>query len=242
MTRQAIEIIELPKGWGIKFPFALKDKFKAEFPTAKWQADLKQWQVGVRSKKKLDQFKALIEESGIIEIIAEKEEVDSETLLTDEKVKIISASLSLEKTKLKITDESISSLQKSKILLSERKATLDALAAEFALKDAEKRQTKIDVKESLAKIISLKSIQSDQNIMNNNFFGQNNRKTSKTEFEDAQSRMIDERDKLRLAGLESVGLNQLCYANRNRPDRDHSRFITEELILTLIAYPESEEE
>lgn len=49
-----INISKIENGFAIKFPFDLKDNFRSNFKSAKWNAAEKQWEVGSRSGKKLD--------------------------------------------------------------------------------------------------------------------------------------------------------------------------------------------
>lgn len=46
--------------WGVKFAFELKDSFKETFPSARWNQDERQWEVGTRSKQRLDDWLEVI--------------------------------------------------------------------------------------------------------------------------------------------------------------------------------------
>ena len=51
-----IEIKKKGNGFAIKFPFALKDAFRASFKSAKWNPDEKQWEVGTDGEARLRQW------------------------------------------------------------------------------------------------------------------------------------------------------------------------------------------
>jgi chromosome segregation ATPase len=150
-----MQILNLSNGgYAIKFPFALKDSFRQAFPSAKWNPDLKQWEVGSRSKTRLEEWVKLVSESGIEEQLNVKEELslaDSEITNLKEHIKSIQLSIkeyenmkSLLITSLKALDE-----KKEEIKTVSHQAKLD--------KDATKK-LKDELISKLSEIVDLKKI------------------------------------------------------------------------------------
>jgi hypothetical protein len=206
-----IEIFELEKGFGVKFPFELKDSFKATFRTAKWNGYKKQWEVGPRSKKKLEQWIEIASKAA-----EEIELADSEELKKEELAKI-EADIAKIRAGIANRRKEINAVNVVEMLNS-AKEELAKAQAEFEAATTEKSIKLAEAKEMLSRVCDINTIQAAISKMKDN----HNKVGSKPRgiFDNAQHELIQEYKKIQAIGFRSWGLYDLINLNFNRPDRD----------------------
>lgn len=207
----AIEVKEIETGYAVKFPFELKDNFKSVFKTAKWNPIAKQWEVGKRFYKKLVEwteaaqgFDAELEKSKEIEE-AEADLFAAKAQIQTLKDTIVARRKSAEQVKA-LFDE-----------LQQARSEIDELKAEVQHEEAEALKTRSQLQKFLDGVIDFKAINDAKAQMVKLHRSVGNRHL----FDEQQNIIRAERDKLRKVGFESLGLNNLCRVNYNRPDRDN---------------------
>ena len=206
-----IEIIELEKGFAVKFPFELKDSFKEVFRTAKWNGYKKQWEVGPRSKKKLEKWIEIASKAAEEIELADSEELKKEELAKVE-TDIAKIRVAIAKRRQEIGAVNVvEMLNLAKEELAKAQAELEAVTTEKSIKLAE-------AKEMLSGVCDINVIHgaiADMRMVHNKV-GSSNR----SKFDHAQYRLLAEHDRLKAIGFKSWGLYELINLNFNRPDRD----------------------
>lgn len=222
-----MKIIAIPTGFAIQFPFALKDAFRTTFPNAKWNATAKQWEVGPRSGKRLEQW---VEAS--TSAAQAVEELDQQLLHANELEQLRNELSKIERE----TREAIA--QREQVIASRN--TIANVAAEIeAAKDKlnEARRALIDAKASeaaekgrinalLEGVIDMAAIRHDAGTMARNMIPSN--RQAKEKFESARMSIREQRDLLVEAGWRCSAIEKLATANVNRPDRDHPKHVLDE--------------
>ncbi len=221
-----MEIIKTATGFAIRFPFPLKDAFRAAFPAAKWNADEKRWEVGPRSGKRLEQWAAEAQEA-TADILA-REEVEMNAV----ELAQVRAAIAQARRGAKSAEASAIKLAEIRAQLIEVNAELAAAQGELAaakskadVESAKVEQEKAAILGRLGATINMTAVKDAERIMAMNMNSADRRK--KDIFETARATVKAERNKLRDAGFECVALEILATANVNRPDRDHPKFIKE---------------
>lgn len=223
----------------VSFPFALKDDFRSKFPSAKWDASRKEWVVGSRSVKRLDQWIEEINKSEVLDDLNAMEEQElsakelSETQSALEKIK---TDIRKKRGEIENLDAAIAKKKEAEKLIVEQKEVLAAVAKQVQVRNDEAETKKAAIKEKLEGIIDFDVINDAISTMKryHNQVGS----PASGQFRDAQEDIKEEIDTLRAAGLESVGLNKLYKINFNRPDRDKVGIVTMDDILTVKKYEE----
>jgi hypothetical protein len=217
----AITIEKTESGFSVKFPFELKDSFRELFPSAKWDSFGKKWTVGPRSGKRLEAWKAESEQTA--ETVIAANEAKSELELTENEI----ASLKLTLSSL---SKSTSEIQAMRLQAQESKALLDSLKtavneAEITKQNEQARleQEKQEALQMIGKIIDLPACRNAAATMARNMVPAD--RTKKALFNDAQETISKAYRQLKEVGLRVEAISFLHYANVNRPDRDHPRFV-----------------
>jgi hypothetical protein len=238
--KNAITISKTESGFAIKFPFDLKDNFRENFKSAKWNASAKQWEVGSRSGKKLEQWAQTAQASlPSAEQEAEFEEramLEKELEALNEAVLRIANELARKTRELKDVETLKAEIAESKALLNSK---TEALAkAEKAVEDA-KLEAEIEadkIYSALNEVISIEEAKRLGAAMSR--VHKNVDRVSKEKFEDARSKVKEMRDALKLAGLRCYAIDFIASANVNRADRDNPAFLTEKDWLNVSAIVE----
>ncbi|NVZ11670.1 hypothetical protein HW932_20705 [Allochromatium humboldtianum] len=208
-----VEILPLSKGYGVRFPFALKEAFRVAFPSAKWNRDDRHWEVGVRSKKRLEAWIEAVKETA--EALAIKEELD---FVPEELEKI--------RFQLEAVEREIGTAQALRERLGESRALLEAARAPLIEAKARQEaqaaaliQEKADVNALLMSLIDLHAVKKAVDVMASNMVPAD--RGRKERFEAARAVVSLARDQLHEAGFALVAIDKIASANVNRPDRDH---------------------
>lgn len=210
-----MNIIKTETGLAIKFPFALKDEFRAAFPSAKWNAADKQWEVGPRSETRLRQWAALA--APVVEEIEASDEVE----LAGAALARVENALARARSGKASADESRAQLEKINAMLAAAEAQLDEAIDQAAAAEKALETEKSALTAKLAAVVDLDLIKKQARVMSNNMVPADRQK--KDRFEEARAIVKGEREKLKAAGFACAAINKLSGANVNRPDRDHPK-------------------
>jgi len=213
-----IAVAPLANGFAVTFPFELKESFKAAFKTSKWNADDKYWPVGVRSKKRLDQW---------IELVApvlEEMEEDSADLLAGDDLRLVQ--IEIENTRSTLFKARTARLDTAASAeeLSGAQDVLEKLKAEFDEEKDRIRTAQSETSRLLGEVCDLNKISFAHSAMKS-AHGQRGTK-SREAFNDAKGVMIEQVGQLQKAGFYSAGLSALADMKFNRPDRDIPNDVT----------------
>lgn len=233
-----IKVEKIQTGYAISFPFELKDNFKSVFKTAKWNSFDKRWEVGVRSKSKLDQWIKAVEESNILESL---ENIDSATLEIDKyetlkkELEIIKQVIDEKCKVIKKSGEIEEKLKKILVELEANRAKFNEIQAQALEAYNKKAAIKNDIIKFLEGIVDFDKVKDAQLCMINAiYYGK------KRDFNNAQEIISSEYKKLKSAGYISKGLRDLVIANYNRPDRDHPKDVSYDNILDIFKIEEDD--
>ncbi len=216
-----IELTKLDRGAALKFPYQMKDQFRKAFPSAKWNAAEKQWEVGPRSIKRLQQWIDEVNSSGVVDEIAEREEREmNERELEELRRTIDDINYDIEKQKDELfrLEDTRAAIAKAKAELEEKRDDLADIRKQRDAAAASVEAARREVHEIVADVVDIEEIESARREM---------RKTMKVakswasaQYSDAASSLRDIRDRLEEAGIKCEAINAALRANKNRADRD----------------------
>lgn len=231
-----VSFISTENGYLVFVPHDLKDAFKAVFKTTKFNSEEKAWEVGSRSLKKIEQFIADTAEhiAAINAQYAAEEEQDAlnydSHALQRELDKLQEAS-NKAKSDLKNVAELQAQLEQSRAAIKLSTQELEKVTQELQIEQAKALVQKTEIKELLASIVDVNRVIALKSVLENNHDPKN--KIKKERFEQAQKEIKAMKDALEESGLKSIGINQMYYANINRPDRDSVRNIPDSAIYQI---------
>lgn len=212
-----MEIMKVDGGFAIRFPYPLKDAFRAAFPSARWNAREKQWEVGPRSGKRLEQWVA--EAQAAAEQIEAQQELDLAIEELDrvrwEIAKVAGQSRELEALRAE-TAAARAALHVSRI-------ELEAAGQVRRETEAALNRERDQIARLLSSAIDLAAVRDACRVMAANMVPSD--RTRKARFEEAREIVKTQRDVLAKSGIACAAINALAGANVNRPDRDHPRDI-----------------
>lgn len=225
MSANSIEITELASGTGyaVKFPFALKDAFRAAFPSAKWDAGYRHWQVGPRSKKRLDTWVA--EARAAADAVVAHEQAQSESDLIGEELARVRGLLATEERRNREIEGLLVAIARSREMLENNRAALEEARAKRITGERSLSHQRAELNDLLNSIVNMDEVRSCAQKMSINMIPAD--RSRKALFEDARAKIKHAREQLREAGYSLVAITKLARANVNRPDRDHPKFLTE---------------
>lgn len=219
-----MKITQIDSGFSIEFPFELKDNFKVAFPSAKWNANQKRWEVGPRSGERLKQWAAAA--SGAATALEERDQVE----LKDDELATLTAQLADIEAGIRGTLNEHAKAEQNTAALAELAQRIEAASgqlaeAKAALVDAQaaEQAEKQRIDALLGNVVDLAEIHRQADVMARNMVPADRAK--KGRFEEARQFIKSQRDALREAGWQCEAINLLASANVNRKDRDHPNLI-----------------
>ncbi|WP_340124488.1 hypothetical protein [Methylobacter svalbardensis] len=217
-------------GFVVSVPYELKDDFKAHFKTAKWSPTQKQWCVGPRSGKKLQQW---IDQINITFSDEALEEFDS-SLMTEKEIEQLKQNIELINDEIKGKLDTLGKLSELKVQVEEctqlfrfKKEKLKEIISAIEIEKAEIVDEKKKLKMLIGSVIDIDDAKLQASIMAR--YHKNVSSNDKRRFSDAQDEIIVYWDNLKSAGLSCQAINFLSSANKNRPDLDRASFVTEKM-------------
>lgn len=225
-----VTMLELDKGFAAKFPFELKDDFRSSFPSAKWNPRQKQWEVGPRSGKRLAQWIDTVKTNYSDESVDEYEshlltEKELNALLT--KLNELNNEIEAKTQKLKGIVDLRQEIEIAKNLISSRQQELDNLKSTIDVENRQIQAEKDRIHDQLLQVVDIVKLKACAKAMayHISLLG----KPNKEAYYEAQEQITLAQDRLRAVGLKLEAIDRLASANKNRPDRDHPKFITDKM-------------
>lgn len=216
----AIQIIPMPSGGAaVKFPYQLKDQFRKDFPSAKWNAAEKQWEVSARSIERLQQFAETLEALAqtVLDVDAYKYD---EKKLAEMAAKAARAEQHLkdELAKKASAEQRVERLRAARVHIEALQEKIDEAAAAradaTAAADAELKR----MHDAVSGIVDIEEVEKLRCEMR---AGMKSRTAAGgRQFDEAEERLREILSNIRMAGIECEQIRQAVCANKNRPDRD----------------------
>ncbi len=203
----------------VDLPYELNESFKETFKSAKWRRDVRRWQVGSRSKEKLEawiaassQAAARIEESKALDDqIANAEETLNSAREAARRIEAEIGTLEEKRARLAEIRGKIAEVRAHN---AENRARLEADKAETAREQEE-------IEETIFSIIDRDEYQRALSQIRRNFGGAG--RVEHDAFDAARQVMRGLFNRLKEKGICSRNLAYLADMNFNRPDRDSLR-------------------
>ena len=212
-----IEIQKIPSGYAVAFPIALKDAFRAAFPRATWNRDARRWEVGPRSKPRLETWVAEAQQAAAV--LAARDEAD----LVAEDLERVRAEIARVDRECGTLDSQIERAREAHVLLASARVALLAAEARKAAAETARAEARSEVDALLARIIDIAAVKRAASTMASNMVPADS--SRKARFELAREVCRTAHTQLHEAGFSLTALSKLALANVNRPDRDHPRSI-----------------
>ncbi|MFT0211824.1 hypothetical protein VQ643_04310 [Pseudomonas sp. F1_0610] len=216
-----IKVIKIETGYQVFFPFELKDNFRSIFKSAKWNPMAKCWEVGTRSKTRLENWVEAVQSTADAIVTNAEEEAaarisENELFAIEQEMKEIQKTLALAK-------EIRANAEKTKEFLEPAKAELEAAKAELVAAKKEAVSALNEAKAFVSKVIDVEAVTAAHQAMckNHGEVGSQAREA----FNSACWVMREQNDKLKELGFYSPALDALYHMNFNRPQRDIPRSI-----------------
>lgn len=215
------QFIETTNGAAAVFPFELKDTFRKAFPSAKWNPSQRRWEVGSRSVKRLKQWLAEVETSGIEAQIAARDEAD----MSEKEVADLRHEIDMVSRQVIAQAAAAAAAAEAKAKAEELRAALDAKRAELETAKAAAAQAKADeeaavraVEQRIAHITTRDQIEQIRRSMAYQWRAL--KAANRERFEELQEDMAKIRENLEAAGIDCRAVRLAAKANWNRRDRD----------------------
>jgi DNA repair exonuclease SbcCD ATPase subunit len=212
-------------GYGVVFPIVLKDNFKAHFKSARWNRDCRRWEVGVRSKAKLDQWIDEVQGSGVIEAAEAAEAAEmAEDDLRELRRQIAALKDQAEERTARLAKLRETKEGREKLLaeLATAKAELERASAEVQAEADKVKAREAEIDEILSTVIDMNDMRQAAGEMARAIG------SDRAVFNRAMRRVDAAREDLAKAGYELTALEILSSANYNRPDRDDPKRMSDE--------------
>lgn len=218
-----VKITEIETGAAAQFPFALKNGFKELFPSAKWNALSKTWEVGTRTVKRLNEWAAKVNaEAGQLALANSELEEASLTVAEFEKIqKSIDDAIRDTREKTQKLNDVIA----ARCTLSEALEALKSAQAEIAAVSAnlqaetDARNADVEaVNEQLSKIVNIARLKDAAQQLDR--WHKQVGRPAHDKFDELQAEFYSARKALAEAGLQCEAIDWICNANFNRRDRD----------------------
>lgn len=213
-----MRILTTKSGFAIKQPYSLKTLFKTCFPSARWNPDEQQWEVGPRTGERLAQWAELAEP--LIDVIRLNEEAEfNENELNGIRLSLLHMTKNMEAKGVLLTK-----VIESRQALEREKQALEAAKIVVIAQDEALQTEKLNINGLINGIIDRPTIDRAMKIMAANHAPGD--RVKKAKFEEARAIVKGQRDRLAAAGWRCVALSEIASANVNRPDRDDIRNIS----------------
>ena len=213
-----ITITKIDGGFSIKFPYELKDRFRSEFPSAKWNPAEKRWEVGPRSGKRLEQWAAVMQPLADDMAVADQVEYDqAELARLNEQIRRV-------RREIEIRRGNAEKAAAVAAALAQAKQEIAALQEELARARQDEEAARLRIEAQIAGVLDVPAIEAAHKEMRQQY----NRvgAVARQKWEKARAVFLGAEETLERLGLVSSGISQLAHLNFNRPDRDDPHDVT----------------
>ena len=205
----------------ISFPYALKEEFREAFPKARWDPDNKEWSVNEGAKKRLAQWVQVVESSGVLQKMRDKETVD----LSEEEVRTLTVQLSKLKQDLELENDAIDRAEAAKKQADTLLGQIQSMQAKLKTQKSLRENKVAEANAAREKILTVLRDVADVEEIEHLRSGMRSdwrvvKAINRGRFDEKQERLKCIRDDLARVEIESVALNKAIGANYNRRDRD----------------------
>ena len=213
-----ITITKIDGGFSIKFPYELKDRFRSEFPSAKWNPAEKRWEVGPRSGKRLEQWAAVMQPLADDMAVADQVEYDQAELAR------LSEQIRRVRREIEIRRGNAEKAAAVAAALAQAKQEIAALQEELARARRDEEAARLHIEVQIAGVLDVPAMEAAHKEMRQqyNCVGA----VARQKWEKAREVFLRAEETLEKLGLVSVGISQLAHLNFNRPDRDNPHAVT----------------
>ncbi len=217
--KNTVEIAETPGGAAIRFPYEYKDIFRQQFPTARWNSEEKQWQVGAKSVARLKEFAELMSKNMSMRIDREQREMTAEeTEKLGKKLAEVDAQISDERNAVADLDAARIAIEEMKRKLTEKELELAEVRKQRAAAAAAVEAERADIVALVSSVVDVDEIEHCRSVMRQHM--RILKAWASAKYDEATARLRELSDQLEAAGIESPAIHAALNANRNRPDRD----------------------
>lgn len=213
-----INITKIEGGFTIKFPYGLKDRFRSEFPSAKWNPAEKRWEVGPRSGKRLEQWAAVMQPLADDLAVADQVEYDqAELARLNEQIRRV-------RREIEIRRGNAEKAAAVAAALAQAKQEIAALQEELARARQDEEAARLRIEAQIAGVLDVPAMEAAHKEMRQqyNCVGA----TARQKWEKARAVFLGAEETLERLGLVSSGISHLAHLNFNRPDRDVPHEVT----------------
>lgn len=214
------EFIKTDSGAATKFPYELKDSFRAAFPKAKWNKSAKQWEVGSRSATRLQQWLAEIDNSRIEADLATRDAV----LMIETEIASLARAISSVRGDIKKAYDGKRDADDYRARAEALRAELEAAKAELQMaRDAQAaakaaaEAVAADIDARVSHIATRAQIESLRTKMRKNWVP---KAYARPHFDAAQDELLAILHALREVGVECDAARKAVNVNFNRKVRD----------------------
>lgn len=220
-----ITITPISTGYAIRFPKELNSEFRSVFRSAVYNPNTRQWEVGPRTGKRLEQWASVAEAAA--KAASDVEDLD----LTEAELSDVRLALAKKAKEIELSRSNIKQLSELKATLAAEKRELEIVQRDLDTTKKQEAAIAADVKQMLAGLIDFNELTALKHEMSRNHNPAN--RMAKDKFEAARLKVKKIRDDLAAAGWRSEGISAIASANINRPDRDSVAGISDETILRI---------
>ena len=218
MNHATVGIVKISGGFAIKFPYSLKERFRDDFPSAKWNPAEKRWEVGPRSGKRLEQWAEAVQP--LADALAVADEVEySQAALTrlNEQVRRTCREIEIRRGNVEKATAVAAALEG-------KQQEIAALRKELEQVRHEEEAARQRVEAQIAGVLDMNALDDAHREMRRQYdcVGA----AARQKWEKARNVFLGAEETLERLGLVSVGISQLAHMNFNRPDRDNPCAVT----------------
>lgn len=209
---QGIQVTRTSNGAKIKFPFDLKDNFRAAFKSAKWDPVQKMWKVGPRSIKRLEQWVKTVQDAA--DEIATHDEREFAMRDLEALAREVSDIAERRAAQMQFAAE----LKETLILIEAARVELAEMKAAYMEEQAAIADMREQIEAAVRDHCDLEKMKAARTKM---AVVMPIRKAKATEeYNESKSIVLAEYERAKAAGFYSDAIELALRANKYRPDRD----------------------
>lgn len=220
-TPQIVKISAIRSGFAVSFPYELKDDFRKSFPSSKWNALSKCWEVGPRSKRRLDDWASIVNASNLHQQLTDLEAAElsqSEQQRLLDAIRIAEREVAEKQKNISAESARIQALLVTLDTLEAKRAELAVVAEELRSAREAAKGAEAAVAKRLEGAIDLDRLQRAAHEMDR-WHGQVGY-PAHAHFDELKAEFVQAKHALASAGLSCAAINWCAKANFNRRDRD----------------------
>ncbi|MEO9575244.1 MAG: hypothetical protein ABJ360_21640 [Roseobacter sp.] len=216
---RSIQVTRTSNGAKIKFPFDLKDNFRAAFKSAKWDPVQKVWKVGPRSIKRLEQWVKAVQDAA--DEIATHDEREFAMRDLEALAREVSEIREWRAAQIQFAAE----LKETLILIEAARVELAEMKAAYKEEQAAVADMRAQIEEAVSDHCDLEKMKAARTMMAVVMLLRKAKATE--EYNESKSIVLAEYERAKAAGFYSDAIELALSANKNRLDRDRQDLLRE---------------